>query len=136
MPIVDEIFSVIKQKLTDDPLVLPQSKIAKAIAYLIKRPEAFRRYLTDPDLRIDNNLAERQMRKVALGRKNWLFVGSHNAGKAMAILLTLTQICRNVGVSPAEWFTHVLRVLPGWPEDRMAELLPDRWLATKTASTS
>ena len=130
-PIVDGLFAELKRRLIEDPLVLPKSKMAKAIAYLLKRPEAFRRYLTNPELRMDNNLAERHMRKVALGRKNWLFVGSHRAGRNMAILLSFAQTCRAAGANPFEWFEYVLRALPDWPPDRLAELLPDRWLASR-----
>ncbi len=64
-------------------------------------------------------------------RKNWLFVGSEDGGKASATLLSLVQTCRNLNINPQEYLEDVLRRIMGHPAQQIKELLPDRWLAAK-----
>jgi hypothetical protein len=81
-------------------------------------------YLTDGRLEIDNNAAERAMRGVALGRKNWLFAGSEGGGKAAAIALTLIETAKLNKVDPQAWLTDVLGRIAEHPMKRVGELLP------------
>ena len=77
------------------------------------------------------NVAERAIRPVAIGRKNWLFVGSIKGGQATAVLLSLVQTCRGLGINPREYLEDVMRRIMGHPANRLAELLPDQWAAER-----
>ena len=78
-----------------------------------------------------NNVAERHMKTIAIGRKNWLFTGSENGGKTMAILFSIVSSCQRHGHDPFVYLRDVLGRLPGLPKERVAELLPDRWVAAE-----
>jgi transposase len=84
-------------------------------------------YTTEGFLEIDNNAAERALRAVALGRKNYLFFGSDVGGETAAVLYTFTQTCRELGVEPWRYLRDLLERLPSHPRERLAELLPDEW---------
>ena len=110
---------------------MPSSKLAGALGYILGREDKFRRYLHDPNLRMDNNTAERALRKIATGRKNWLFIGSPKAGESMAALLSLVQTCRAMDIRPWEYMTDIFDRLLDHPAKRLEELLPDRWKAAR-----
>ena len=76
---------------------------------------------------MDNNLAERAVRPLAIGRKNWLFLGSSNGGKASAILFSLVQTCRALKVDPRKYLEDVMRRILGHNARKLEELLPDAW---------
>jgi transposase len=80
-----------------------------------------------PWARMDNNVAERALRPVAVGRKNWLFVGSEASGQNTAILLTFAQTCRALKINPYEYFEDVLRRFQSHPFNKLGELLPENW---------
>jgi len=106
----------------------PASDLAKAAGYMINQWVALTRFIHDGRLRLDNNLCERQLRSIALGRNNFLFFGSHQAAARAAILYSITRTCALHGVPPLPYITDVLRKLAGgWPQSRIDELLPDRW---------
>jgi len=116
--------------------VLPKSEIAKAFTYTLNQWEALCRYTQDGALSIDNNLAERQVKLPAIGRKNWLFVGSKAGGERAAILLSMIASAKLIGVDPWPWLHAVMRQLPRRraeasqpiePSD-LPDLLPDAWL--------
>jgi len=114
--------------------VLPQSPIGKAFTYTRNQWPALRRYTDDGALSIDNNIAERMVKLPAIGRKNWLFVGSLAGGHRAAILLSVIASAKHCGVEPWAWLTAVLKELPlrlansrGQPPD-LTDLLPDNWL--------
>jgi len=88
--------------------------------------------LSDPDAQIDNNMAERAIRPLAIGRKNWLFVGSEKGGRATATLLSLVQTCRNLKINPREYLDDVLRRVMSHPISKINELLPDQWQKAQT----
>jgi transposase len=111
----------------DEQTLLPQSLIGKAQTYTRNQWTALRRYLEDGDLSIDNNVSERTVKPVAIGRKNWLFVGSPLAGRRAAALLSLVASCKANRVEPWAYLRDVLEQLPRGAD--LAELLPDRWLA-------
>lgn len=106
----------------------PASDLAKAAAYITNQWNALNRFLQDGRLRPDNNICEQQLRSIALGRKNFLFFGSHRAAARAAVLYSITRTCALRGVPPLPYITDVLRKLAsGWPQSRIDELLPDRW---------
>ena len=86
-------------------------------------------YVQDGDLSIDNNFAERAMRPIAIGRKNWLFVGSEQAGDRAAILTSLIASCKNNFVEPWAYLKDVLTKMPQQTSDQeLYAMLPDQWL--------
>jgi transposase len=107
--------------------VLPKSPLGEAIGYARNQWAAFQVYTTEGFLEIDNNAAERALRAVALGRKNYLFFGSDVGGESAAVLYTFTQTCRALGIEPWRYLRDVLERLPSHPTERLAELLPDEW---------
>ena len=72
------------------------------------------------------------MKRIAIGRKNWLFVGSDQGGRTAAVLFSFTSTCHRLGIEPWAYLQDVLSRLPGLPAERRAELLPDRWQAART----
>jgi transposase len=107
--------------------VLPQSAIGKAIAYSLQRWERLSAYVNDGKLNIDNNPVENSIRPVALGRKNYLFAGSHEAAKRSGILYSLLGTCKMHGVEPYAWLKDVLHCIADHPVNRVQELLPHRY---------
>jgi transposase len=107
--------------------VLPQSLIGKAIAYSLQRWERLSRYTEDGRLNIDNNPVENSIRPVALGRKNYLFAGSHEAAKRSGMLYSLLGTCKMHGIEPYGWLKDVLQTIADHPINRISELLPHRW---------
>jgi transposase len=115
--------------------VLPKSPMAEAIGYALNNWSALIRYTEAGFLSIDNNVAEREMKRIAIGRKNWLFVGSENGGRTAAVLFTFTATCHRLSIDPWAYLHDVLTRLPRTSADQLAELLPDRWQAARQAPT-
>jgi transposase len=108
---------------------LPSSALTKAAGYCLNQWTALTRFVDDGRLSLDNNLCEQQLRDIALGRKNYLFAGSHDAARRTAALYSLMRTCARHGVPPLPYLTDVLhRLANGWNRARLDELLPDRWL--------
>jgi transposase len=106
----------------------PSSDLAKAAAYMLNQWEALTRFLYDGQLSPDNNLTEQQLRAIALGRKNYLFAGSHEAARRTAVLYSITRTCALRGVEPLAYLTDILpKLAGGWPRTRIDELLPGNW---------
>src|SRR5262249_62264740 len=110
-------------------LVLPKSPIGQAIAYAQSNWPALLRYTESGELSIDNNLAERMLRAQAIGRKNWLWVGSDRGGRTAAVLFSFTASCKRHDIRPFAYLRDVLGRLPTQPTDQLEELLPDVWFA-------
>jgi len=108
-------------------VVLPKSPLGDALRYLDNQWRALQRFLEDGRLRIDNNGAESQLRAVAVGRKNWLFAGSMNGARRAAVLYSLVQSCRLVGIDPFVYFRDVLLRVATHPQSRIADLTPKAW---------
>ena len=107
-----------------------KSDMAKAIAYGTKRWPALCRFLDDGRLEIDNNIAERALRGVAVGRRNWLFAGSRAGGERAAAIYTVIQTCKANGVDSEAYIADVIaRVADDWPASRWNELMPWNWRA-------
>ena len=106
----------------------PSSELARACGYILNQWTALTRFIDDGRLSLDNNLCERQLRDIALGRNAYLFAGSHDAARRAATIYSLMRSCAQYGVEPLPYLTHVLRELAaGCGHDRLDELLPDRW---------
>jgi transposase len=114
--------------------VLPKSPIGKAVGYPIRRWRQLLRYTDDGAIPIDNNAVERQMRAVAIGRKNWMFCGSPQAGNAAGVMYGLLNTCKLQGVNSEAWLRDVLIRIRDHPKDRMAELTPRIWKLEQRSS--
>lgn len=106
--------------------VLPRSPIGEALSYSRTNWEALTRYLESPYLSIDNNATENAIRPIALGRKNWLHLGSDRGGRTAATLLSLIQSCKMLGNEPFAYLRDVLSRVSTHPASRISDLLPDR----------
>ncbi len=98
--------------------------MGKAIDYTLSRIDALKIYITDGKLQIDNNPAENAIRPIALGRKNYLFAGSHEAAQNAAMYYSLFATCKAKGINPYEWLAATLKKIAGHPINRIEELLP------------
>jgi len=115
---------------TEQPKVLPKSLIGMAIAYALRHWQALTRYLTDGFLDIDNNAAERTLRHIAIGRKNWLFAGSDRGAETAATLFSVTSSCHRHGVDVFAYLHDILQRLALDPQptpELLRDWLPDRW---------
>jgi len=122
--------------LVQQEQVLPKSPIAAAINYVLNQWQALERYTTDGDLDIDNNVSERMLKLIGMGRINWLFLGSDKGGETAAVLFSFTATCKHLGIDSFAYLRDVLERLPTHPAERLAELLPHRWQAARQAAAS
>jgi hypothetical protein len=106
-----------------------KSSLAGAIRYALTRMKRLRPYLDHGVLELDNNSAERSMRAIALGRKNYLFMGSERGGKSAAIAYTLIETAKLNGVDPQAWLTEILARIADHKITRLSELMP--WSYTR-----
>ena len=104
--------------------------VRSAFGYVVRQRGALERFLEDGRLPLDNNRSERELRRVAIGRKNWLFVGSDDHAQAAAALLSLVASAKLHGLDPERYLRDLFRVLPHWPKDRFLELAPRYWSQT------
>lgn len=126
LPLIDKMTDACQRKLIDGR-ILPKSKLRTALGYFCGLIPYLKNYAVQPDARLDNNTAERAIRPLAIGRKNWLFVGNSRGGEAAAIALSLIQSCRSLGVNPREYLEDVMHRIMGHPVNKLDELLPDNW---------
>lgn len=133
VPILDELAACMQKRITEGVL-LPKSKLREAIGYYLGLIPYLKNYTTDAFARLDNNVAERAIRPLTIGRKNWIFFGSEDGGQAATILLSLVQTCRGLDINPTEYLEDVFRRLMSHSANKLEELLPDRWLAAKQAA--
>ena len=106
--------------------VLPKSVIGQALYYSLQRWDKLSRYTTDARLKIDNNLVENAIRPVAIGRKNYLFAGSHNGARRAAMLYSFLGTCKMNNVNPFEWLREVLTKIQDQPIKDLQQLLPHK----------
>jgi len=133
VPILEQFRTWLDEQRTQ---VLPKSPMAEAIGYALNNWTALIRYTEAGFLSIDNNIAEREMKRIAIGRKNWLFVGSAKGGHTAAVLFSFTSTCHRLGIEPWAYLQDVLGRLPTMPAARLGELLPDRWQAAQKPAAS
>ena len=110
--------------------------VARAIDYLLKRWAAFTRFLSDGRICLSNNAAERALRGIALGRRSWLFCGSDRGGQRAAVIYSLIVTAKMNDVDPHAWLTDVLARLAAHPVQRLDDLLPWNWAATRAAAVN
>jgi transposase len=123
-PILDEIKAWLD---AEREVVLPRSPVGEAFNYVCNQWMALNTYVTEGFLNIDNNAAERAVKRVAIGRKNWLFAGNDAAGGTAARLYSLVASAERHDLDPQRYLTSVLARLPGLPEVDLHRLLPDEW---------
>jgi transposase len=128
-PLVDDFFAwaTIEYAKVKDTRGLLRS----ALGYTVRQREALCRFLDDGRLGLSNNASERELRRIAVGRKAWLFCGSDDHAQAAAALFTLIATCKLHGLEPEAYLRDVLRLLAHWPKDRYLELCPHAFAATR-----
>lgn len=133
LPVLADIEAYLRR---EQPQMLPQSPIAAACGYVLGNWEALKRYTADGALEIDNNGAERSLRPIAVGRKNWLWYGSDRGGQTAAILSTCVASCKRHHIDPFAYLRDVFERISAHPMNRLAELLPDQWKTAHAPNTS
>jgi transposase len=111
--------------------VLPETPIGKAVTYARNQRVALARFLDDGRLRLDNNRSERELRREAVGRKNWLFVGSDDGAKWNAAFVSLIASCQQHKLEPWAYLRDLFCLLPDWPNSRVLDLAPKHWRQTR-----
>ena len=119
--LVDELFTGFKKAYSQLP---KKSSTAQAIAYATNNEVALKRFLKDGNIEIDNNAAERALRSVAVGRKNWLFAGSDNGGNTAAIIYTIIETAKLNNINPVKYLRKVFDVIQDYNSTKIEELLP------------
>lgn len=127
-PIFDDLETWLQTQL---PKLSGKTKLAEAIRYALKRMPKARAYLSNGRLELDNNICERSIRPIALGRKNYLFMGSVGGGKAAAIAYTLIETAKMNNVNPEAWLTWVLERVADHKINKIGELMPCQFLEKK-----
>lgn len=107
--------------------VLPKSLLGQAIDYALGQWSTLQAYLGDGRIEIDNNLVENAIRPTAIGKKNWLFIGIADAGQRNAIIYTLIENCRRLGIDPYAYLRDVLSRLPHMTNYQVPEVTPAAW---------
>lgn len=133
IPIIDNLIAAIKDKLINGK-ILPKSKFKEALGYFCGLMPYLKNYAQHAFARLDNNVAERAVRPLAVGRKNWLFVGNEDGGEATAIYYSLIQTCRALQINPRDYLEDVMRRLNEHSASKLYELLPDNWAAARASS--
>jgi len=118
----------------EQPGVVPQSVIGKAITYALNQWPALCRFVDDGRLPIDNNAVEREMKSIAIGRKNWMFFGSQRGGRAAAIIYSIIASARRHELDIWQYLGDILRRLADLKPGELAHLLPDVWQPTHPAT--
>jgi len=129
-PIIDELIAAIKEKLVNGK-ILPKSKFKEALGYFTSLIPYVKNYINHAWSRLDNNVAERAVRPLAIGRKNWLFVGNEIGGETAAIILSLVQTCRAIGINPREYIEDIMRRIMSHNSQKLHELLPHHWAESR-----
>lgn len=130
LPLVDDFFAWVASMEAITP---GRTLAARALGYAKNQEQELRRVFLDGRLPLDNTRSERALRKVVVGRKNWMFYGSDVHAEAAASIFSLVASCRLHRLDPELYLDEVMRVLPYWPRERYIELAPNRWRATRAA---
>ncbi len=126
-PIVERFFAWCQAERDQ---VLDDTPIAKGIGYALNQRKGLSRFLRDGRLPLHNNMSELQLRRQAVGRKNWLFLGSEDGATANTIFVSLLASCRMHEIEPWSYLRDLFCLLPTWPKHRLLELAPLNWAAT------
>jgi transposase len=128
-PIVDQFEPWLRTKLG---LISQKTKLAEAIRYALSRWDGLTRFIADGRIEIDSNVVERAIRQIALNRKNALFAGSDGGGEHWAVIASLIETCKLIGVEPQAYLADVItRIVNDHPNSQIDELLPWAYLATQ-----
>lgn len=130
IPIIDELIGAVKDRFVNGK-VIPKSKYKEALGYFVGLIPYLKNFTRYAFARLDNNVAERAVRPLALGRKNWLFLGNEEGGDAAAIILSLVQTCKALKINPREYLTDVMQRIMSHPFQNLRELLPHNWVSSK-----
>jgi hypothetical protein len=130
VPLLQELKQLIISART---AALPAGALGKACDYALKQWSRLEVYASAGEVEIDNNWCENAIRPLALGRKNWLHIGSEEAGPRVAAIASVIETCRRLGVNVRDYLLEVLPKIPTWPAHRIAELTPTAWAAAKGA---
>jgi len=128
-PLVDAFFTWATAEY--DKVKDQRGLLRSAFGYALRQREPLSRFLDDGRLRLDNNASERELRRIAVGRKAWLFVGSDDHAEATANLFSLIASCKLHRLDPEAYLRDLFRVLVHWPKSRYLELAPKYWTATR-----
>jgi len=129
---VEPIFSKIKNLLDSSrDNHLPQSDTGKAIRYALNLWNKLSVFIKNGNIEPDNNLVENAIRPIALGKKNWLFFGSSTSGQQSAVIYSIVETCRRLGINPYEYLLDVFNRLPSMTNQNVEQLTPSRWLAKR-----
>jgi transposase len=120
----------------DRPAVPPKTPFGECLTYLLEQQEYLQRCITTPGAELTNNAAERALRPLKTGVRNWLFVGHPKAGPRLANLFTLIENCRQAGADVAAYLTDLITRLPNHPAKKIAELLPAAWQRARAEAKS
>jgi len=128
-PLVEQIL----QKVSDHrQRYLPQGHTGKAVTYLYNQSPVLSGFLDNGRIEIDNNLVENAIRPTAIGKKNWLFIGSADAGYQSAVIYSVVETCRKLAINPREYLLDVLPRLPALKAYEARQLTPSQWLAARS----
>jgi transposase len=127
-PLLEEVKSRIEAARSG---ALPKSMLAKACNYTLTLWARLTRFLEHPMLELSNNLAENAIRPVALGRRNWIHIGSEDAGPRVAAIVSIVETCRRLKIPVRDYLGSVLPGLSDFPVNRIAELTPAAWANRK-----
>lgn len=128
-PVLERIKAILDK---EQPRQLPQSNFGKAISYALERWGALNLYLEHATLEIDNNGVENAIRPTAIGKKNFLFFGSPDSGQTSAVIYSLVETCRKLGINPSEYLKELLDALPTMQQSDAANWTPARWSAAQS----
>ena len=128
LPLVDAFFQWVSEAKRTTP---GRNLATRALTYATNQEKELRRVFLDGRLPLDNSRSERALRKVVVGRKNWLFYGSDSHAEAAAALFSLIASCRLHKLDPELYLDEILRVLPYWPREQYLELAPNHWRETR-----
>jgi transposase len=124
LPVINQMGKWIFEQIKN---TLPKSQIGKAMAYAYARWDALSAYLYDGNLQIDNNLVENAIRPVALGRKNYLFAGSHEAAQRAAMIYSFFAVCKKHEVNPFQWLKYTLQNIMTINHKKLKDLFPKNY---------
>lgn len=134
VPIIDSLTLAVKEKLTEGK-VLPKSNFKEALGYYYSLIPFLKNYTRHEWAHLDNNVSERAVRPLAIGRKNWLFLGNEDGGEAAAIILSLIQTCRALNINPRIYLESVMEQLMDYNSQKLFELLPDMWIQNRNSQS-
>jgi len=127
-PVLKKLYAYVE---SERPRLVKGTPIDEAFGYLVNQKKPLHRFLDDGRLRLDNNPSELELRAEVVGQNNWLFCGSDGGVEWNTTLVSLIASCRLHGIEPWAYLRDVLSLLPGWKKDRVLELAPKYWKATR-----